>query len=911
MSIGATPNDASVAVVRVGAAGVLIALAWMAVEPGRVERGGLLAFSAAWCAQLLVLTLRPPRAEVQVAGQIAVGATLTAGLVYFSRGASSPLWVADAWLAGICGWYLPRRLAAYTLIAAVAGYLVAIVAYSGPWDPHWWSVPARDAARALVLAGSVVATALLAGTVRARVTASDRLLTAGLQQLTAMVAILELDGRIVYVNDTFCRLMKRPRAAIIGLNIRDLSDPDDIELTDQFYASDALGQPGGASYRKRLIAGDATTHWVEVSASWILNAQNRPYRIYAQAVDITESVLAKQRARRQRARERAIVEAGRVATFTRDLERLRRHTLAVARELLPADHVALVELVDGATELQIIASDGEPFPSDEHLISIAEAAIEAGEVIVFNTREDPLVAPGGARAWDDLRPGSVLCVLLREEQRAVGCLIAHAERPDAFAEEDVDYLRTLANILSGHTVTEVARTALKQSLLHDEVTGLPNLRALQRLVIEDRLEQSELALRAVAVLGIGRFSTISDALGHDAAEDLLRQFARRLRTVMSTGETVSRVGDHDFRVFFPALATSDMAIELIDHVLAALAQPFTTAEHTITLSVTAGIALATCSSEDGELIGSATAALGHAERNNPGAWTLFEPHMHERNIALVQAESALRHALVREEIGLVYQPQVSLDTGEIIGAEALARWQHPERGQIPPSDFIPLAEETGLIVALGRQVIVRCCHQLARWERSGIPAVPLAINISARQLQDDDLAGFLRQTLRETGADPASITLELTETAIVADAPTADRNLRRLKATGVTLALDDFGTGYASLSYLSRYPFDLIKLDRELIRYIADRDKDRTIAKLAIEMSHALRLPVVAEGVETANQHDLLKGFDCDIGQGYLYARPGTPEHLTNLLSSRSAPDPGTSLVAAQRQRSTPRHATA
>jgi len=329
--------------------------------------------------------------------------------------------------------------------------------------------------------------------------------------------------------------------------------------------------------------------------------------------------------------------------------------------------------------------------------------------------------------------------------------------------------------------------------------------------------------------------------------------------------------------------SSEEAAALADRLIAAVAEPIEAGNTVVRVTASVGIAMNNVAGRGGDLIRDADNAMYHAKQRGGARREIFGRGLGERAAARITLENDFRVALERDELRLVYQPKVDLDTGETVGVEALLRWDHPALGPVPPAAFIPIAEETGLIVPVGRFVLDRACHQLAEWRRAGLD-VSVAVNVSGRQLADTDLAAEVATALGEAGLDPARLCLELTESVLMHDTARVARSLQDVHDLGSQLSIDDFGTGYSSLAYLHRFNVDELKIDQVFVHELIDHADQRGLVAAMVAMGTALDLRVVAEGVETPEQADALRALGCHTAQGYLYARPGRPEQISGLL---------------------------
>ena len=392
----------------------------------------------------------------------------------------------------------------------------------------------------------------------------------------------------------------------------------------------------------------------------------------------------------------------------------------------------------------------------------------------------------------------------------------------------------------------------------------------------------------MVLLGLDRFKVINESLGHLMGDRLLVAVGQRLVRGVRPGDTVARVGGDEFGIIFDPVADADEARSIADRIVAELRVPFPLNDREWFVSASMGIALAQPGrATPDELLREAEIAMVRAKGNTTQRHAFFEPSMSAQTLERVELESDLRSALERGELRVHYQPIVTLESTEIVGFEALVRWQHPTRGLVPPLAFIPLAEETGLIIPLGRWVLETACRQAAKWRatRSALDDKPLfvSVNLSARQFMQADLVGDVADVLAETGLDAGSLDIEITESVLMDQSETGIRTLRRLRALGVRLVLDDFGTGYSSLSYLKHLPLDTIKIDRSFVAGIEEK-ADRSIVQAVVALAHGLGIGVVAEGIETERQAERLLALGCDLGQGYLFSRPVPAAKTARLL---------------------------
>ena len=449
--------------------------------------------------------------------------------------------------------------------------------------------------------------------------------------------------------------------------------------------------------------------------------------------------------------------------------------------------------------------------------------------------------------------------------------------------------------IKAHELTDqiqAARDQMDYTAQHDALTGLPN-----RLLLQDRLGQAiEVARRqerplAVMFLDLDRFKYVNDSLGHAIGDLLLQSVARRLKGGLRHSDTISRQGGDEFVVLLPNIEHAEDAALSADKILAALTPPHRIGEHEFHISVSIGISIYPDDGQDTEiLLKSADAAMYYAKENGRNAYKFFEPEMNARVVQRQSIETDLRRALERQEFVLHYQPVIHLLSGKTVGVEALIRWQHPERGILLPDEFVPIAEECGLILPIGRWVLREACSQAQAWIQAGFPAITVAINTSAFEFRGKNFVENIRAILAETGLAPHLLELEMTETVLMSDSASTNAVLNALVDIGIKLAIDDFGTGYSSLTYLRQYPVDALKIDQSFVRQMTSSTDSTSIVDAVINLGINLKKRTVAEGIETAEQHALLLALHCDEGQGYYFSPPVPAGEFAALLQSGILP---------------------
>jgi diguanylate cyclase (GGDEF)-like protein len=438
-------------------------------------------------------------------------------------------------------------------------------------------------------------------------------------------------------------------------------------------------------------------------------------------------------------------------------------------------------------------------------------------------------------------------------------------------------------------ILEQARRIEQQMVSHDALTGLPN-----RQLFYDRLQHTlalakrHQRLAAILFLDLDGFKHINDTLGHSIGDLLLQVAATRLKTCTRESDTLARLGGDEFAVIFGEIAHEQDAARVAEKILATLSAPYLIHGHELFTTTSIGITLYPADGSDLEsLVKSAEIAMYRAKSDGKNNYRFYNQAMEAAALQRLSLETSLRKAIEQGKLVLHYQPQVDLRSEQIVGVEALVRWHHPDAGLISPAHFIPLAEETGLILPMGDWVLRTACEQNRAWQKAGFPPFRMAVNLSARQFQETTLPKKVAQVLAEADLSPNCLALEITESSVIQNVDYTIATLKKLKAMGVQLALDDFGTGYSSLSFLKRFPIDKLKVDRSFVQGVPYDRGDMAITTTIVGLAQSMELKVIAEGVETEDQLGFLRSLRCDEMQGYLFSRPLPVDAFENLLHTR------------------------
>jgi diguanylate cyclase (GGDEF)-like protein len=603
----------------------------------------------------------------------------------------------------------------------------------------------------------------------------------------------------------------------------------------------------------------------------------------------------------------AVARLGQVALREQEMTSLTDEIVRTVADTLDVQLCGVLRLCEDGKSLEIVSNVGHT--SDLRSIMPAGTGTHAGyalarrEAVVSQDLRSETRFDNRHLLGRGMRSG--MNAVIEGPEQPYGVLSAHTTRRRDFSEDDVNFLVAVANILSAAVERHRREALTRHQALHDPLTGLPNRTlALDRLDLALARRRREDIGVAMLMLDVDRFKIINDSLGHAVGDEVLVALGERLREALRPSDTVARLGGDEFVVVCELPDDVHQVVELAERIGCAVSKPLRldSGEHVLTASI--GIAIAELPSDtSASLLRDADVAMYRAKHRGPGRYELFDSSLRSQVLARLNTETELRQALERDELCVEYQPIIDLATGRPVATEALVRWEHPLHGRVPPLDFIPIAEETGLIVALGHQVLRWACEQGARWQRQFSCPLQTFVNVSGSQIANPRFPAEVARVCEESGLVQGTLRLEVTESVLIERTGESTAVLGRLHADGVQLVLDDFGTGYSSLSYLRNFPLDGVKVDRAFTDGLGASERDAAIMRAIVEMCGALGLSVVAEGVESAAQLEQLEKLGCHHVQGYLLCRPMPAEELTGFLASRLAPtatDPVTAAAAAR-----------
>jgi diguanylate cyclase (GGDEF)-like protein/PAS domain S-box-containing protein len=696
-----------------------------------------------------------------------------------------------------------------------------------------------------------------------------------------MVLLMDIRRhRFLDFNESVCKQLGYAREELMGQGPGTIRVDLPNEVLDRQFEQLAAGAERSdiavATYRRK----DGSTFPVEVRRT-VHDTPEGPILV-VNARDLTERKAADARQAAQVRHHETLARFGQAALGKREPNELVAEAIQAVVDGLGADAIAYLE--PGRQPGELVLREGRGY--DVGLMAAAPgSAVEAALA-----SSEPFVGSGSALpfAWGR-EFGSVAVVAVRGDNTVRGALCALARRDDAFWADEIAFLRTAASLLSTGLQRIDSERRLAYLSQFDPLTGLAN-----RALLADRFAQTIVqAKRRGAPLGVlfidlDDFKLVNDRLGHSAGDALLCEVTRRLQGGVRAGDTVARISGDEFAVVLGELAQAEDAALVAQKLLDRLGQPIMLGNEQTFITASIGIAAFPNDGDSVEgLLGAADSAMHRAKQSGRNTFQFYTAEITQRTHARAQLAFELRRALERGEFALAYQPKFDLRSGAACGAEALLRWNHPQRGVVSPAEFIPVLEDTGLIVQVGEWVIGRACADLKDWIAAGRTPMPLAVNLSARQFRQKDLDLRISAIVAAAGVDPALIELEITESQLMQDPEHAIRIMQALRAGGIRMAIDDFGTGYSSLAYLTRFPVNALKIDRSFVADVLSDPADAAIVRTIIEMAHQLGFTVIAEGVETEPQAAFLRRFGCEQAQGFLFSPPVPAAEVLNVPGLR------------------------
>jgi diguanylate cyclase (GGDEF)-like protein/PAS domain S-box-containing protein len=709
--------------------------------------------------------------------------------------------------------------------------------------------------------------------------------------------------RFLYVNEAACRILGIDRAAHLTMPPWQVSGITCEQL--QAIYRDVIARSGETVSVEvfGINAQDQRKGWFEVQRRALRFGER--WLIVTNSREVTERKLAEESALRHArlyaalsATNEAILRAGTVDELYRQVCEAAVHggKLVAASVLVPDPESEWMRVAATAGAIDLRKARISWHAESPFGCGLVGTAFRSGTSSVSND----FLADERMGAWRDVARRSGIkagaAVPFSRGGKTCGVLLLYANRRRVFDEEAVLLVERMAQNIAfaldntdRDTARREAEARAKYLAAHDALTGLPNRIMFSELLIHaiGRARRGQHSL-ALLFIDLDRFKVINDSLGHHAGDSLLVKVAERLKQSVRAADVVARLGGDEFVVLLPDGADERAARNVACKLLGALADPIALEGEECRVTASIGISVFP---EDGEnessLMKNADIAMYAAKDEGKNTFQFFSAARQSRSVGSLALEGQLRGALDRGEFFLHYQPRKDLRTGRITGVEALLRWRNPALGLVPPADFIPLAEETGLIVPIGQFVLCEACSQAAAWLSEGLAPLQMAVNLSTRQLGDPELPAQISAILSGTGLAPGQLELEITESMVMDRPERTVALLNRIREMGVRLAIDDFGTGYSSLAQLRRLPIDALKIDRSFVCNLPDDDGDKAIAEAIIAMARKLRLTVIAEGVETQAQEAFLSAQDCDEIQGYHVQRPALPEVIGQLLRSR------------------------
>ena len=666
---------------------------------------------------------------------------------------------------------------------------------------------------------------------------------------SSIVCIADVNRLITYANDKFCQISGYHRKELIGLN--------QYFLCFDFYPETYFDELWAHTMQGKVWRGevknckqDGGVFWVDATVVPFLDENDRPYQFVSIQTDITEKKLVEEKLQQNELRMRSILEN-------------------TGDGIVTLDECGIILSFNRAAE-NILGYDSNEVTGKNFSKMITDIGNQAGHAITFNWFQEL-----------NKSASSVNLELLGLARN--GATIPLELTVSKMKETDNNFFIV---VLRDITERLQAEEHLRHLAHHDSLTGLPNRNAfLDRLDHSIALNLRRKSTIAVLFMDIDRFKYINDTLGHDVGDKLLQEIADRLKLCVRAGDTVARLGGDEFTFLLEDLSSPEDIPFIAQKIIDTVSKPTNIDDRELFITASIGVSRFPDDGESGlDLLKNADAAMYRAKDEGRNNFQFYATDMGKKAHERLSLETYLRQALKYDEFFLVYQPQFDIRTGKVLSLEALIRWNHPEQGLVMPAQFVPVLEETGLIVTVGEWILKTACQQIAAWESVGANCVPVFVNLSARQFKEKNLVVTVQQILDEAGLGAEKLGIEITESILMQYSDVSSDILSALNEMGIGMALDDFGTGYSSLSYLRRFPIDTLKIDRSFIHNINQDLGNSEIVKAIIALGQSLNLNVVAEGVEKQEELALLRGWGCEIAQGYLFSRPVSADKVPDML---------------------------